>query len=577
MTCLSPCPMLLIASYAIPPVSKPSPITATMCRCATVISDCEITDCGVHGIYIADQKSIVARPHISGTTIQNVGLNSGGDPGSVIFATYNTKYHSPIVINNTFNNWEGSLMRIGAGALADVQGNLYFGNGNRSIDLHGDSIKRNTTFGGDEIKKYKLLGGITINHDQSSNGTDPSKITTVTIEPGVSLLFNSGTNLIVGASSDGKTYYGALRAIGSAAAPIIFTTSSSSPSPGQWKGIRFYDPTDDSASILDHCVVEYGGQYSGGQWISNIFIQSAAPTISNSIIRQSLYHGIHAYGCSPIITCNNILDNTKSGVLAESSAKPLVNRNNIIGNKECGVKNATSSVTINAQRNYWLGNTTNVCGNVDAGNPLSEPYDADDDDDGIPNDVEDANGNGICDAGETDWQSADTDGDGIQDGTELGYTLDMIGEDTDQSVFIPDADPTTTTDPNNQDTDGDGINDGDEDLNHNGAFEPELGETDPSPRLALVYVDAAGLCSGNTPCYASMQEAINVADDADTIYVRDGNYDEDIVLNEQKAIKIQGGWDETFTSDNSESTVVSVTISKGEINARNIAVKPVSE
>lgn len=97
----------------------------------------------------------------------------------------------------------------------------------------------------------------------------------------------------------------------------------------------------------------------------------------------------------------------------------------------------------------------------DLGNRLSKSVIlTDSDNDGIPNIEEDTNQNGVVDAGETDPNDADTDGDGIQDGTELGYTLDDIGPDTDTDVFQPDEDPTTITDPLNPDTDGDGMPDG---------------------------------------------------------------------------------------------------------------------
>ena len=103
--------------------------------------------------------------------------------------------------------------------------------------------------------------------------------------------------------------------------------------------------------------------------------------------------------------------------------------------------------------------------------------DADTDDDGIPDGLEDANHNGVLDTGETDPCNPDTDGDGIQDGTELGYTLDDIGSDTDTHLFQPDLDPATTTDPLDSDTDRDGLSDGAEDPNYNGRVDP--GETDP--------------------------------------------------------------------------------------------------
>lgn len=108
----------------------------------------------------------------------------------------------------------------------------------------------------------------------------------------------------------------------------------------------------------------------------------------------------------------------------------------------------------------------------------TDPNDADTDDDGIIDGVEDANQNGQVDTGETDPCNIDSDDDGIQDGTELGYTTEDIGPDTDTNIFIPDADPSTTTDPLNNDTDNDGLLDGEEDTNHNGRVDP--GETDPN-------------------------------------------------------------------------------------------------
>ncbi len=120
----------------------------------------------------------------------------------------------------------------------------------------------------------------------------------------------------------------------------------------------------------------------------------------------------------------------------------------------------------------------------------NDPSDSDSDDDGIPDDVEDANGNGIVDQGETDPGNPDTDGDGIQDGTEKGYTADDIGPDTDLAFFQADLDPFTTTDPLMQDTDQDGLKDGQEDANRNGIIDNS--ETDPCNPDS----DADGLTDG---------------------------------------------------------------------------------
>lgn len=113
--------------------------------------------------------------------------------------------------------------------------------------------------------------------------------------------------------------------------------------------------------------------------------------------------------------------------------------------------------------------------------------DADTDDDGLADGIEDANVNGIVDPGETDPRLADTDGDGVQDGTESGVDAPVIDPDgdgpllgTDVAVFVPDADPSTTTLPTVADTDGDGAADGVEDANANGLVELALGEFDPN-------------------------------------------------------------------------------------------------
>jgi len=121
-------------------------------------------------------------------------------------------------------------------------------------------------------------------------------------------------------------------------------------------------------------------------------------------------------------------------------------------------------------------------------------YLEDSDEDGIDDVSEDVNHNGKVDADETDPQNPDTDDDGLQDGTELGFTLQDVGPGTDLSFFKPDLDPTTTTDPLNADSDMDRRKDGDEDRNHNGRVDP--GETDPNsanlnalPWLQLLLLD----------------------------------------------------------------------------------------
>ena len=119
------------------------------------------------------------------------------------------------------------------------------------------------------------------------------------------------------------------------------------------------------------------------------------------------------------------------------------------------------------------------------------PLDADSDDDGVKDGADgltDTDGDGLIDA-----LDPDSDGDGLNDGTEAGITLAAAttGTNTSSPNFVPDADPTPTTDPPRVDTDGDGINDGVEDTNHNGRL--DAGETSASD----ADTDDDGLTDGN--------------------------------------------------------------------------------
>jgi MYXO-CTERM domain-containing protein len=107
----------------------------------------------------------------------------------------------------------------------------------------------------------------------------------------------------------------------------------------------------------------------------------------------------------------------------------------------------------------------------------TDPYDADSDDDGVPDGAEpdysrDTDGDGLINA-----LDPDSDNDGLMDGTEMGYTEPDPDTDVSRGNWVPDADPTTTTDPLDADTDGGGVSDGNEDTNLDGAVDE--GECDP--------------------------------------------------------------------------------------------------
>jgi uncharacterized repeat protein (TIGR01451 family) len=108
----------------------------------------------------------------------------------------------------------------------------------------------------------------------------------------------------------------------------------------------------------------------------------------------------------------------------------------------------------------------------------TNPNDADSDDDGVIDGQEplfdqDSDGDGLINA-----LDPDSDNDGLFDGTELGITTPNAATNLAFGTFVPDADPTTTTDPLDPDPDDGGVSDGAEDTNLNGKLDP--GELDPT-------------------------------------------------------------------------------------------------
>jgi hypothetical protein len=125
-----------------------------------------------------------------------------------------------------------------------------------------------------------------------------------------------------------------------------------------------------------------------------------------------------------------------------------------------------------------------------AGTYPSDPRDADTDGDGLGDAVDpaardaDRDDDGVPDGSDAAPKVADADGDGLLDGVELGLPGVPAGTSfgglsyAGSGAFVPDADPSTTTDPASTDSDGDGLDDGAEDVDHDGLADP--GETDAS-------------------------------------------------------------------------------------------------
>lgn len=81
----------------------------------------------------------------------------------------------------------------------------------------------------------------------------------------------------------------------------------------------------------------------------------------------------------------------------------------------------------------------------------------------------------------------------------------------------------------------------------------------------IVYVERFAFCGGLTPCYETIQEAINTSGAEATIRIVEGRNFEDVTLNSAKNIRLEGGWDSTFTNRSSNTTIDSLTVNSGTV------------
>jgi len=92
--------------------------------------------------------------------------------------------------------------------------------------------------------------------------------------------------------------------------------------------------------------------------------------------------------------------------------------------------------------------------------------------------------------------------------------------------------------------------------------------------VSYIYVDKTDeTCGGKTPCYTSIQQAINASSNRSVIMIVEGNYSEDVTINTSKILTLKGGYDSAFTAQLSDTTIKgSLVISDGKLKTSKINV-----
>ena len=82
-----------------------------------------------------------------------------------------------------------------------------------------------------------------------------------------------------------------------------------------------------------------------------------------------------------------------------------------------------------------------------------------------------------------------------------------------------------------------------------------------------------GTCSDNTPCYPSIQEAMDAATSENTIKITQGNYGESLTLSSSKSLTLRGGWDSTFTTHSSNTSINSLILGSGVVTVDSMVIE----
>lgn len=245
--------------------------------------------------------------------------------GLAIFGVSN-----PVVTNVDINNCTSTPVLMSVSANPTFTNIGLLANAITAIGLNGEPIAVSSSL------LQRTLGGFANMTYYVMNG--PIQMLSpaiLTIQPGIVL-----KNEMFGG---GFVIDGGLIADGTPAQPIVFTSvrddqygnppdtngdgSITTPTTANWTYIRFTGTSDDANALLDNCRVSYASYGPHDGWNTAVWIQNAAPTISNTFITRATY-GIRVEGSStPVIDACDINNCASAPIVMSTLADPDIRTN----------------------------------------------------------------------------------------------------------------------------------------------------------------------------------------------------------------------------------------------------------
>jgi len=98
--------------------------------------------------------------------------------------------------------------------------------------------------------------------------------------------------------------------------------------------------------------------------------------------------------------------------------------------------------------------------------------------------------------------------------------------------------------------------------------------------ITILYVSKDGNCDSNTPCYTSIQDAINHSPTGSVILVKEGTYPESISLGSTKTLLVKGGYDSKYEQQTANTTFIqapgqtTIQAPSGSLTFQMLTIKP---
>jgi hypothetical protein len=209
----------------------------------------------------------------SNLSIADVVVRYSGTSGVAVLGGGDLELRDSQLVDNVEN---GLIVNDSRATLSPTSNLVLTGNGLRPAVLSPNQVSaldHSSTLQGNAIDEIRLLGvpaGFAVTESATWPALGPHYQSTypilvqgpsapvLTLEPGLELRFGTSGRLVVGDAATGT-----LLAAGTAGAPIVFTSDRTTPSDGDWRGLRV-GPLD-GGTVVSNAVVEFAGGDGLGQ------------------------------------------------------------------------------------------------------------------------------------------------------------------------------------------------------------------------------------------------------------------------------------------------------------------------